>query len=100
MLAVRVGPWFNGEAVDYQELTVDNAVRTLDATKIAASEYVWFQMAGGPIRVTLHGVDPTTSFGIQIFDMEQFESLRRTAAKLRFIREGAVNGTVRAVFYR
>ena len=100
MLSARIGPWFNGEAFDYQELTVDNTVRTLDAAKVAICEYAWFQVAGGTIRMTLHSVDPTTTFGIQIFDMEQFESLRRTVAKLRFIREGAVNGTIRAVYYR
>ena len=99
-LRANVAALFNGEAVDYEELTVDNAVRTLNAAKVAASHYIWLQMAGGPIRMTVHGVDPTTGFGIQLFDLEQFESPTKTASKLRMIREGASNGVVRAVYYR
>ena len=101
ILPANVAALFLGEAVDYEELTVDNVVRTLNAAKLAASHYVWFQMAGGPIRWTVHGLaDPTTSFGIQVFDLEQSEGMSKTATKWRFIREGASNGVVRAVYYR
>jgi len=99
-LSIRIGTWFIGESVDYEEVTVDDTVRALDTSKLAVSNYVWLQAATATMRMTLHGVDPTASFGIRLFDGEQFETVIKTASKLRFIREGASNGLVRAVYYR
>ena len=85
--------------IDYEAVSVAGSVVTLTQAKVTNDVFeVFLVFAGGPIRMTLHGVDPAASFGIPLYDGEQFWLPYKAAKKARFIREGATNGTIHATY--
>ncbi len=82
----------------YEALTVDATVRTPTIPQGTRMAKVYFRT--GPVRITWHGVNPTSSLGVPMYDgYEEFYSVVELAA-MRLIREGTDNAEVHFVYYQ
>ncbi len=103
-LAASILLLINGGSVlqvsDYEELDVRYSVVSLDATKARAAFCAEVRYETGPIRYTLHGADPTTSFGLPAFDGSREIFGKGELEAFRAIKSGSTDGKVRVVYYK
>lgn len=84
---------------DYEAVDVGAVPVRLTASKVAASDGVEVYFSSGPVRILLHGADPSASVGIEVFDGGSREFGKSAAALLRAVRSGPTNGTMTAVYF-
>lgn len=83
--------------IAYQALTVDNSVKSPTIPQGTRMAEVFFR--GGRVRMTKHGEDPTTIFGVPMGDgYENYMSVAELNL-VRFIREGSTDGEVHLFYY-
>lgn len=81
----------------YQVLTVDNSVKVPTVPPGTRMAEVFFR--GGVVRMTKHGEDPTTIYGVPMGDgYENYMSIAELN-RVRFIREGSVDGEIHFIYY-
>lgn len=93
-LGIRFTPW------TYEEVSVGAAAVGLTSALVNSSDYVELVHEQGPSRYRIDGGDPTAASGIPLFDRDQVLLNAQEADQVKFIRQGATNGTVRATYYR
>lgn len=89
------------ECIDYEEVLVQNAVKVLDPVKVAACDFVFIRIVGGPLRVTPHAAGtPSTIFGFILNDSESTTLGRIEATTLKAISGDGLNVTIQAAYYK
>lgn len=85
----------------YEALTVDGTVRTPTVANTPQIRGARIWVVGGPIRMTLHNVNPVSgSVGVPLWDGHEDTFDRPELEAMRLIREGSTNGTVHFIYYR
>lgn len=84
--------------VDYEEITINDAVKTLTAAKVKTAFMARVYFENGPVRYTLHGVDPTTTFGLAGLDNAFVDLVGTEMNNFRSIRETATDGIARVLY--
>ncbi len=84
---------------DFEVVTVGATATGLTATKVNASGGVIVYFSAGPQWILLHGPDPTSSVGLEVFEGASIELAPAVALLLRAIRVGPTNGKMRAVYF-
>lgn len=89
---------YEGKALGYQVLAVDGTVQS--PTLPSGTRYAKVFFRGANVRMTMHGVDPTTSFGVPFYDgyEDVFSMIEMT--NMRLTREGATNGEAHFVYFK
>lgn len=84
---------------DYEEIDVDGTVKTLTASKVRQSfaAEIYFEL--GPVRYTIHGANPTTTFGLPGFDGYR-EVFNLPALQNFRITQDTAAGKIRVVYYQ
>ena len=82
----------------YEVITVDGTVKTPSPPAATRVAYIFFR--GANTRITFHGVDPTSSFGVPFYDGYENEYAMREVVNMRMTREGSTNGEVHLVYYK
>jgi hypothetical protein len=86
------------QPIGYEDLTIDGTVRTPTPTANARIGKIYFR--GSNVRMTVHGVDPSSSFGVPFYDgYEEWFSIQELNV-MRLIREGSTNGEAHIIYYR
>jgi hypothetical protein len=86
------------QALGYQEVAVAGSVVSI--TDIPqGTDAVFLKFALGPMRVCLDGSTPAGgSFGLEVYDGDGWTLSAHEASLAKFIRDGSVNGIVKALF--
>lgn len=86
------------QALGYQEIAVSgSAVSITDIPR--GTDAVFLRFGLGPMRGCLDGSVPVAgSFGIEFYDGDAMTVSAHEASVAKFIRDGSVNGIVKAVF--
>ena len=86
-------------ATDYESVDVGAAPARFTQAKIDASDGVEVYFSAGPVRIFFHGLDPSATVGIEVFDGGFREFGKTGAGLLRAVRSGPTNGTMMAVYF-
>ncbi len=89
----------NLRPTDYEEIVISTTVVTLTLAKAQAALCAEIRFELGPVRYTLHNVDPATNFGLIAFDGWREILIRGALTRFRAIRQAGTDGTVRVVYY-
>lgn len=84
--------------VDYEEITVSNVVKTLNASKLASAFMARVHFETGPVRYTLHGADPSTTFGMLAPDGTYVDLIGDEMKNFRTIRQSTTDGIARVLY--
>lgn len=84
---------------DYEVVAVGAVAVGLTLSKVNASDGVEVYFSSGPVRILMHGTDPTSSVGLEVFDGGSREFSKTPARLLRAIRVGPTNGSMLALYF-
>ena len=83
----------------YEEITVTNAAISPTSINVERCTFAIVLYERGPIRFRDDGTDPTSAVGTPQFDGNQEIYSVATMRKIRWIRAGGTNGTLRIRYY-
>ena len=84
-------------ATAYEDLSIDGTVKTPTPPAGARIAKIFFR--GANVRVTFHGVNPSSTVGVPFYDgYEEWFTLGELQA-MRMTREGSTNGEAHIIYY-
>ena len=83
----------------YEEITVTNAAVGPTSINVERCTFAIILYERGPVRFRDDGTDPTSAVGTPQFDGDQEPYSVASMRKIRFIRTGGTNGTLRIRYY-
>ena len=85
--------------VAYEEITVTNAAIGPSSVNVEQCTFAIILFERGPIRFRDDGTNPTSAVGTPEFDGNQEAFSVASMRKIKFIRTGGTNGTLRIRYY-
>ena len=85
--------------VAYEEITVTNAAVSPTSINVERCTFAIVLYERGPVRFRDDGTDPTSAVGTPQFDGDQEPYSVASMRKIRWLRTGATNGTLRIRYY-
>lgn len=90
---------FRLRPVDYEEVTIDDTVRTLTAAKAASCRYAALRLDSGDAVRFLFGADPSSTVGYPMLAFEQVVLNHDEATTWRAVRTSTLNMVARVFYY-